>query len=139
MRMEVETLRIVIGVLASLVVVSRVYGVMKPEGMKNLAGKFSGLGPGWIRAIYLVFGLLGAWIIYSTLVIIFEMVPVFLVISLLFGILLLLAGIFVIHPEWFPQVLKGLVADRNELFVRFVCFLGVLGGVFVLLTVFGIL
>lgn len=139
MGMEEETLRIVIGVLAALVVASRVYGVLNPKGMKNLAGKFSGMGPGWIRTIYLVFGLLGAWIIYSTLIIIFEMVPVFLVISLLFGLLLLLAGIFVIHPEWFPQVLKGLVADRNELFVRFVCFLGVLGGVFVLLTVFGLL
>lgn len=139
MRMEEETLRIVIGVLAALMVASRVYGVLNPKGMKNLAGKFTGLGPGLIRVLYLVIGLLGAWIIYSTLVIIFEMVPVFLVISLLFGILLLLAGIFVIHPEWFPQVVKGLVADRNELFVRFVCFLGVLGGVFVLLTVFGLL
>ncbi len=139
MGMEEETLRIVIGVLAALVVASRVYGVLNPKGMKNLAGKFSGLGPGWIRVIYLVFGLLGAWIIYSTLVIIFEMVPVFLVISLLFGLLLLLAGVFVIHPEWFPQILRGLVAERGELFVRFVCFLGVLGGVFVLLTVFGLL
>ncbi len=139
MRMEEETLRIVIGVLAALMVASRVYGVLNPKGMKNLAGKFTGLGPGLIRVLYLVIGLLGAWIIYSTLVIIFEMVPVFLVISLLFGILLLLAGIFVIHPEWFPQVVKGLVADRNELFVRFVCFLGVLGGGFVLLTVFGLL
>ncbi len=135
MIMKEETLRILVGVIALLVIVTRLYGVVNPKKMKQLAVKFAGLGPGWIRAIYLVFGLLGVWILYSALIIIFGKVAVFLVISLMIGLLFLLAGVFVIHPEWFPQVVKGMVAERGELFIRFICLLGVLGGVFILLTV----
>jgi len=135
MIMSEETLRILVGVIAGLVIITRLYGVINPKKMKGLAAKVSGLGHGWIRAIYLVSGLLGVWILYSALVIIFGKVAVFLVISFLLGLLLLLSGIFVIHPQWFPQIIRGLVAERGELFIRFICLLGVLGGVFILLTV----
>ena len=134
MIMTEEILRILVGVIALLVIVTRLYGVFNPKNMKLLAAKAAGLGPGWIRAIYLVAGLLGVWILYSALIIIFGKVAVFLVISLLIGLLFLLAGVFVIHPEWFPQIMRGMVAERGELFIRFVCLLGVLGGVFILLT-----
>jgi hypothetical protein len=134
MIMSEETLRILVGAIALLVIVTRLYGVINPKRMKGLAAKASRLGPGWIRAIYLVTGLLGVWILYSALIIIFGKVAVFLVISLMLGLLFLLAGVFVIHPEWFPQVMKGMVAERGELFIRFICLLGVLGGIFILLT-----
>jgi len=132
------TLRIVVGIVGGLIIVTRLYGVINPAKTKNLGAKLAGLGPGWIRALYVILGLLGAWILFSALVIIFQQVPVFMVISFLIGLLLLLSGMFIIHPEWLPDVVKGVLVDRGDLFVRFICFIGVLVGVFFLLAaIFG--
>jgi hypothetical protein len=133
-----ETLRIVVGIVGGLIVVTRLYGVIRPAETKKLAAKLTRLGPGWIRALYVILGLLGAWILFSALVIIFQQVPVFMVISFLIGLLLLFSGMFIIHPEWLPEVVKGVLVDRGDLFVRFICFIGVLVGVFFLLAaIFG--
>ena len=133
-----ETLRIVVGVVGGLIIVTRLYGVIKPGKTKELAAKLIRLGPGWIRALYVILGLLGAWILFSALVIIFQQVPVFMVISFLIGLLLLLSGMFIIHPEWLPEVVKGVLVDRGDLFVRFICLIGLLVGVFFLLAaIFG--
>ena len=138
MGMSEATLRIVVGVVGGLIFVTRLYGVINPAKTKHLGAKLARLGPGWIRALYIIIGLLGAWMLYSALVIIFAQVPVFLVISFLIGLLLLLSGMFIIHPEWFPQVVKGILVDRGDFFVRFICFISLLAGVFFLLTaVFG--
>lgn len=119
-------------------VVTRLYGVINPKKMKSIAGMVAGWKPGWVRTIYLIIALAGIWVLYSALVTIFIEVPVFLVMSFLIGLLLLLSGVFIMHPEWFPQILRGLVIERNDFFVRFICFIGVLAGVFLLLTaVFG--
>jgi len=133
-----ETLRIVVGIVGGLIIITRLYGIIKPGETKKVADWFTRLGPGWIRTLYVIIGLLGAWILFSALVIIFAKVPVFLVISFLIGLLLLLSGMFIVHPEWFPEVLKGLLVDRGDLFVRFLCLIGLLVGVFFLLTaIFG--
>ncbi|MDP8236863.1 MAG: hypothetical protein P9M08_10810 [Candidatus Erginobacter occultus] len=134
MSISEEWLRIVVGVIGGLVIVTRLYGVLNPKKMKTLAGHLGGLKPGWLRALYIIIALAGVWILYSALVTIFSEVPVFLVMSFLIGLLLLLSGVFIMHPEWFPQILKGLVIERNDFFVRFICFIGVLAGVFLLLT-----
>ncbi|MEA1927222.1 MAG: hypothetical protein U9N73_03380 [Candidatus Auribacterota bacterium] len=136
--MTQATLRIVVGIVGGLVIITRIYGVINPAKTKHLSARIARLGPGWIRALYVILGLLGAWILYSALVIIFSQVPVFLVISFLIGLLLLLSGMFIIHPEWFPEVLKGLLVDRGDLFVRFLCLIGLLVGAFFLLSaIFG--
>ncbi|MFH1037783.1 MAG: hypothetical protein V1789_03825 [PVC group bacterium] len=136
--MSEATLRIVVGAVGGLIVITRLYGVINPKKIKHIGGMLAGLGKGWVRTLYIIIGLVGIWVLYSALVIIFSKVPVFLVISFLFGLMLLLSGSFIIHPEWFPQILKGLVIDRNDFFVRFICFIGLLAGVFVLLTaIFG--
>lgn len=138
MRISEESLRILVGIIGGLVAVTRLYGVINPQKMKSFGGMLAGLGRGWVRTIYVIAGLAGLWILYSALVTIFIEVPVFLVIGLLIGLFLLLSGVFIIHPEWFPQLLKGLLVDRNDFFVRFICFIGVLGGIFILLTaIFG--
>ncbi len=134
MRISQEALRILVGLIGGLLVVTRIYGVIQPQKMKSFGGRLVHLGPGWVRTIYIIAGLAGIWIVYSALVTIFMEVPVFLVISLLIGLLLLTSGVFAMHPEWFPQCLKGLLVDRNDFFVRFICLIGVLGGVFILLT-----
>lgn len=136
--MSEATLRIVVGVVGGLVIITRLYGVINPAKTKQLGAKLARLGSGWIRVFYIIFGVLGAWILYSALVIIFSQVPVFLVISFLIGLLLLISGMFIIHPEWFPQVVKGVLVDRGDFFVRFICFIGMLVGAFLLLTaIFG--
>ena len=133
-----ETLRIVVGILGGLMIVTRLYGVINPAKTKQLGARIARLGSGWVRAIYVIVGLLGAWILYSALVLIFTQVPVFLVLSFLTGLILLLSGMFIMHPEWFPEVIKGILVDRRDLFVRFICFIGVLAGVFFLLAaIFG--
>ena len=133
-----ETLRIVVGIMGGLIIVTRLYGVINPAKTKHLGARIAKLGPGWIRALYVIIGLLGAWILFSALVIIFAKVPVFLVISFLIGLFLLLSGMFIVHPEWFPEVLQGLLVNRGDLFVRFICLIGLLVGVFFLLTaIFG--
>ena len=109
------TLRIVVGIVGGLIIVTRLYGVIKPAETKKLAAKLTRLGPGWIRALYVIFGLLGAWILFSALVIIFQQVPVFMVISFLIGLLLLLSGMFIIHPEWLPEVVKGVLVGPGRL------------------------
>lgn len=138
MSMSEATLRIVVGVVGGLIIVTRLYGVLKPDKTKHLGAGMIRWKPGWIRVLYVIIGLLGAWILYSALVAIFTQVPVFLVISFLIGLILLISGMFVIHPEWFPPVLKGMLVDRGDLFVRILCFVGVLIGIFILLTaIFG--
>jgi hypothetical protein len=132
------TLRIVVGIVGGLMIVTRLYGVINPAKTKQIGARIARMGPGWIRAFYVIIGLLGAWILYSALVLIFTQVPVFLVLSFLIGLILLLSGMFIMHPEWFPEVIKGILVDRGDLFVRFICFIGVLAGVFFLLTaIFG--
>lgn len=138
MHISAEWLRIVVGVIGGLVVVTRLYGVINPKKTKNLAGMMAGLKPGWVRAIYVIIALAGLWVLYSALVTIFSVVPVYLVMSFLIGLLLLLSGVLIMHPEWLSQILKGLLVERNDLFVRFICFVGVLAGAFLLLTaIFG--
>ena len=138
MGMSESTLRIIVALVGGLIVVTRLYGVINPKKVKHLGGRFALLGNGWIRALYIIIGLLGIWILYSALVIIFGKVPVFLVVSFLIGLLFLLSGTFVIHPDWFPQIVRGLLVDRGDFFIRFLCVIGMLGGIFVLLTaIFG--
>ena len=138
MRISEEWLRIIVGIIGGLAVITRLYGVVNPKKMKTLAGRVAGLNRGLVRTVYVILALAGIWILYSALVTIFIEVPVFLVMSFLVGLLLLLSGVFIMHPEWFPQILKGLVIERNDFFVRFICFIGVLAGVFLLLTaIFG--
>lgn len=138
MGLEESHLRWIVGAVGALIIVTRLYGVIAPDRVKRMAGKMAGMKSGWVRFIYTIVGLLGVWVLYSALVIIFNQIPVFLVISLLIGLLLLLAGAFIIHPEWFPHVVRGLIVDRGDFFVRFICFIGVLGGAFFLLTaIFG--
>ncbi len=132
------TLRIVVGIVGGLIIVTRLYGIINPVKTRKIADWFARLGPGWIRALYVILGLLGAWILFSALVIIFQQVPVFMVISFLIGLLLLLSGMFVLRPEWLPEVLKGVLVDRGDLFIRFICLVGLLVGIFFLLTaIFG--
>ena len=138
MGMTQETLQIVVGIVGGLIIVTRLYGVIKPGPVKDIGAKLARLGKGWIRTFYVIIGLVGIWILYSALAIIFSHVPVFLVLGLLIGLLLVLSGAFVFHPEWFPRVVKGLLVDRGEFFVRVLCFIGVLVGVFILLAaIFG--
>ncbi len=138
MYISAESLRIVIGIIGGLVVVTRLYGVINPKKTKSLAGMMAGLKPGWIRAIYVILALVGLWVLYSALVTIFSVIPVYQVMSFLIGLLLLLSGVLVMHPEWSSQILKRLLIERNDLFVRFICFVGVLIGAFLLLTaIFG--
>ncbi len=138
MGMTETTLRMVVGIVGVLLIVTRLYGVLDPRKVKSMGERLKGLKPGWVRFIYVICGLLGIWILYSTLVIIFNQIPVFMVISLLIGLFLLLSGMFIVHPEWFGRLLKNLLVDRGNFFVRIICFIGVLGGVFFLLTaIFG--
>ena len=138
MGMSETTLRVVVGIVGGLLIVTRLWGVIDPRKIRGIGERMKGMKPGWVRFIYIICGLLGLWILYSTLVIIFHQIPVFMVISLLIGLIFLLSGMFIIHPEWFPRLLKNLLVDRGDFFIRFACFLGVLGGVFFLLTaIFG--
>ena len=138
MAMSTETLRIIIGIIGGLIIVTRLYGLIKPDKIKIFGRKMAGLRNGWVRTIYIIIGIFGLWVLYSALVIIFTLVPIFMVVGLLIGVLLTLAGTFALHPEWFPQMVRGVLVDRGDLFVRCLCVIGVLIGVFVLLTaIFG--
>ena len=134
MRISLATLRIILGVLGVLIIVTRLGGFIYPEQVKKIARKLSGLKPGWIRFIYLIVGLLGLWILYSSLIYIFSSVPVYLVMLFLVGLLLLLSTIFVVHPKLAGEMLGAMIIRRGNFFVRILCFIGLLGGIFILLT-----
>lgn len=134
MIISLATLRIILGGLGVLIIVTRLGGFIYPEEARKFARKFSGLKTGWIRSIYLVIGLLGLWILYSSLIYIFSSVPVFEVLLFLAGLIMLLSAIFVVHPEWVGEILRGLLIRRGNFFVRAVFFLGILGGIFLLLA-----
>lgn len=134
MRISLSTLRLILGGLGILIIATRLGGFIYPEQVKKIARKFSGLKPGWVRFIYLIVGLFGLWIFYSSLVHIFISVPVYLVLLFVVGLVLLLSLIFVVHPEWMGDILGGMIVRRSNLFVRLLCLLGLLGGVFILLT-----
>ena len=136
--LEESTLRIIVGVVGGLAVVTRIIGVINPEKVKKLAGSMAGWKPGWIRFLYLIVGLFGLWVLYSALFIIFREIPVFMVISFMLGLLLLASGMFIVHPQWFTHITKGLLVERGDFFVRVLCFIGMLAGIFILLTaIFG--
>lgn len=128
------TLRVVIAVLGGLLIVTRLYGMIYPEKLKKLAGKMALWKQSSVRSLYLIVSLLGLWVLYSTLVVIFGSIPVYLVFSFMLGLLFMAAGMFVIHPEWFADIAKGLLVNRGNFFVSAVCFLGVLVGICVLLS-----
>lgn len=128
------TLRVVVAVMGGLLIVTRLYGMIYPEKLKKLAGKIALWKRASIRSIYLIVSLLGLWVLYSTLVVIFGSIPVYLVFSFMLGLVFMMAGMFVVHPEWFPEIVKGLIVNRGNFFVSVLCFLGVLVGVCILLS-----
>ena len=134
MRTPLDTLRIILGALGVLIIITRLGGVIYPDQVRKFARRFSGLKPGWIRFIYLIVGLLGLWILYSSLIYIFSSVPVYLVMLFLTGLILLVTTVFVAHPEWVGEILGGMIVRRGNFFVRALFFLGLLGGIFILLT-----
>lgn len=134
MRIPLSTLRIILGGLGVVIIVTRLAGFISPEKVKRFAQGFSSLKFGWLRFIYLITGLLGLWILYSSLIYIFSSVPVYLVLLFLAGLVLLLSSVLVIHPEWVKEILTKLVIRRGNFFIRALCFLGLLGGIFILLT-----
>ncbi len=134
MRISLATLRIILGGMGILIIVTRLGGIIYPEQVKKIARKISGLKAGWVRFIYLVVGLLGLWILYSSLIYIFSSVPVYLVMLFLAGLVLLLSTLFVAHPEWLGEILGGMIIRRGNFFIRALCFIGLLGGLFILLA-----
>ncbi len=134
MRISLSTLRMILGGLGILIIITRLGALIYPDQARKIARKFSGLKAGWIRFIYLIVGLLGLWILYSSLIYIFSSVPVYYVMLFLVGLVLLLSAIFVVHPEWLGEILRGMIIRRGNFFVRALCFIGLLAGAFILLT-----
>ena len=124
----------ILGGLGTLIIITRLGALIYPDQARKIARKFSGLKAGWIRFIYLIVGLLGLWILYSSLIYIFSSVPVYYVMLFLVGLVLLLSTLFVAHPEWLGEILRGMIIRRGNFFVRALCFIGLLAGVFILLT-----
>ena len=136
--MSEHTLRIVIGVIGALIIVTRVFGFIYPDRLKAGAGRMAALNQGWIRLIATLLALGGLFLLYSTLVEIFQVLPVFMIVCFTVGLILLVVGAFAVHPVWFKQTLEELFIKRGAFFVRAICFLGILGGVFILLSaIFG--
>ena len=134
MRMSEEALRWVVAVVGGALIATRLPGFIYPEKIKKAVAKVAGLPAGWVRFFALIVGIFGVWLLYSTLVIIFSALPVFMVLSFLIGLILLAAGSLAVHPEWFSRLLHQLVIDRGNFFVRVICLVGLMGGVFVLLS-----
>ena len=134
LQIPAKSLRVIIGVIGGLMVVTRLYGVMYPERVKKTAEKIASWRLGWIRFLYVIVSLIGLWVLYSTLVIIFSSIPVYMVFSFLLGLLFIVAGIFISHPEWLPDFLNGVLVHRGNFFVRVLCFIGVLFGIAMLLS-----
>jgi hypothetical protein len=136
--MPEHVLRIIVGVIGALIIATRLPGFLRPDKVRQITGWMAGRKPGWIRAIALLMALFGLYLLYSTLVLIFSKIPVFLIVCFTTGLLLLVTGVFSVHPVWFKQVADELVVKRGLFFVRMLCLLGLLGGIFVLLSaIFG--
>ena len=128
------TLRVVVAVLGGLLIVTRLYGMIYPEKLKKLAGKMALWPQGSIRFVYLIVSLLGLWVLYSTLAVIFSTIPVYMVFSFMLGLIFMVAGMFAVHPEWFPKIINHVIVIRGNFFVSVLCFLGVLIGICILLS-----
>jgi uncharacterized protein YjeT (DUF2065 family) len=136
--MPEHVLRIIVGVIGGLLIATRLPGFLYPERVKKIAGGMANLKPGWIRFFTLIVALFGLYLLYSTLVLIFSKIPVFMIICFTTGLIMVVAGTFAVHPAWFKQTLEEMFVKRGAFFVRMICFLGLLGGIFVLLSaIFG--
>jgi len=136
--MPEHVLRIIVGVIGALVVATRLPGFLYPDKAKKVASWMANVNFGWIRFVSLLVALFGVYLLYSTLVLIFSEIPVFMIVCFLAGLLMLVWGIFAVHPVWFRQMLDEMFVKRGPFFVRVLCLLGLLAGVFILLSaIFG--
>ena len=131
-------IRIFMGVLGAVIILGRLPGLLNPGKYKELAAKFSRWKAGWIRLVAILFGLAGVVAIYCSLVVIFARVPVFLVMAFTVGIMFLAMGAFAFFPQWWGKILEAALVRRRDFVVRSICLLGMLTGLFFLLSaIFG--
>ncbi len=133
-----EHIRVFVGVLGALVILVRLPGLLYPVRYKEVAAKLSRWKAGWVRLAAVLFALLGIVVLYSVLVVIFSRVPVFLVMAFMAGIMFLAVGTIAFFPQWWSRILENVVVRRRDFVVRTISLLGMLAGLFLLLSaVFG--
>ncbi|HOO77419.1 MAG TPA: hypothetical protein PK636_05350 [bacterium] len=132
--MNAAAIKITMVILGALIVATRFPGVTHPARFRKGAAWLADV-PGWaIRFAAVLVGAFGIWFLYSTVAVLIDRVPAFLLLAMVLGVFLSAALILAFFPRWFPQAVKALVAGRNNLFVRTICLLGVACGAGIILV-----
>ena len=102
--------------LLVLIILGRGIGIIWPKKLKSFAKWFSSLSPNSLKAIALIFALIGLWLLYTLL----SLVAPHLIFLSAFGLVMIFASI-VISSTSFYKAIVSTVLKQDDNWIRLRC------------------